>query len=65
MNNEAECLTKLREEARLKRRIAFQRSPNPSSLVPQIKMIVSDWYTDEFGNQTRFIKRESSNEGGL
>jgi hypothetical protein len=56
MNNQADSLTRLREEARLRRQMALQRSPNPSSLVPQIKMIVSDWYTDELGNQTRVIK---------
>jgi hypothetical protein len=26
------------------------------AIVPQIKMIVSDWYTDEVGNQTRIIQ---------
>jgi len=56
MNNQADSLTRLREEARFRRQMALQRSPNQSSLVPQIKMIVSDWYTDELGNQTRFIK---------
>ena len=44
--------------------MALQRSPNQSSLVPQIKMIVSDWYTDELGNQTRVIKARSGQEGG-
>jgi hypothetical protein len=58
MNIEADSPTKLREEARLGRQIALQRSPNQSSC-PQIKMFVSYWYTDEFGNQTRSSKRES------
>jgi len=56
MLSEADSLTKLREEARVKRQADRQRSHNPSSLVPQIKMFVSDWYTDELGNRTRFIK---------
>jgi len=25
-------------------------------MTPQIKMIVSNWYTDELGNQARFLK---------
>jgi len=25
-------------------------------MIPQIKMIVSNWYTDELGNRARFIK---------
>jgi hypothetical protein len=25
-------------------------------MTPHIKMIVSNWYTDELGNQARFIK---------
>jgi hypothetical protein len=55
MNSEADSLMKLRE-ARVRRQTDRQRSHNPSSLLPQIKMMVSDWYTDELGNQTRFIK---------
>jgi hypothetical protein len=56
MNTEADSLMKLREEARVRRQTDRQRSHNPSSLVPQIKMMASDWYSDELGNQTRFIK---------
>jgi hypothetical protein len=56
MHSEADSLTKLSEEARVRRLTDRQRSHSPSSLVPQIKMIVSDWYTDELGNQTRLIK---------
>ena len=56
MHSEADSLTKLREEARVRRQTDRQRSHNPSSLVPQIKMILSDWETDELGNQTRIIK---------
>jgi hypothetical protein len=43
MNSEADSLTKLREEARVKRQTDRQRSHNPVVLIPQIKMIVSDW----------------------
>jgi hypothetical protein len=56
MNSEADTLMKLREEARVRRQTDRQRCHNPSSLLPQIKMMVSDWHTDELGNQTRFIK---------
>ena len=34
---------------------ATSRSANQTTM-PQIKMIVSDWYTDEIGNQARIIK---------
>jgi hypothetical protein len=56
MNSDADSLVKLREEARLWHHAGRQRSQNPSSLVPQIKMIVGDWFTDEFGNQARIIR---------
>ena len=33
-----------------------QRRPNTQAMAPHIKMVVSDWYTDEFGNKARIIK---------
>jgi len=30
--------------------------PANEAMTPQIKMIVSNWYTDELGNQARIIK---------
>ena len=49
-------LRKLREEAsrRRKERTAASRTPNPT-MTPEIKMVVSKWYTDEIGNRSRMI----------
>lgn len=56
MDDEFEFLTKLREGARRRRqRTAALRSVYDATM-PQIKMIVSNWYTDELGNQARIIK---------
>jgi hypothetical protein len=33
-----------------------QRRPNAQAMTPQIKMFVSDWFTDELGNKARIIK---------
>jgi hypothetical protein len=48
-------LRKLREDAsrRRKERTA-SRTPNPT-ITPEIKMVVSEWYTDELGNRARMI----------
>ena len=60
-----EVLSKLRHEAR-RRRLEFReinRLWRPTTALgpayrtkPPIKLIVSDWYTDELRNQTRIIK---------
>jgi hypothetical protein len=50
MDIEIETLTKLREEVRRRR-----RHTEYEATMPQIKMIVSNWYTDELGNQARII----------
>ena len=51
------ALTKLKEEMRLRQqRHATGRRPANEAITPQIKMIVSNWYTDELGNQARFVK---------
>ena len=57
MDHDTIALTKLKEEMRLrqKRRAAGPRPAN-EAMTPQIKMIVSNWYIDELGNQSRIIK---------
>ena len=48
---------RLKEDMRLRqRRYASGPRPANESMTPQIKMIVSNWYTDELGNQARFVK---------
>ena len=51
-------LRKLREDAsrRRKERTASSRTPNPT-ITPEIKMVVSEWYTDELGNRARMTHR--------
>ena len=57
MDHDTIALTKLKEEMRLRQR-RHAAGPRPANevMTPQIKMIVSNWYTDELGNQARFIK---------
>jgi hypothetical protein len=57
MDHDTSLLTRLKEEARLRQQqhAAASRTAN-QAMMPQIKMIVSDWYTDEIGNQARFIR---------
>ena len=57
MDYDVSALTKLKEEMRLRQqRHATGRRPANEAMTPQIKMIVSNWYTDELGNQARFVK---------
>jgi hypothetical protein len=57
MDRDAIALTKLREEMQLRqRRHAAGPRPANEAMTPQIKMIVSNWYTDELGNRARIIK---------
>jgi hypothetical protein len=57
MDYDTSDLTKLREEMRLRQqRRATGPRPANEPMTPQIKMIVSNWYTDELGNQARFVK---------
>jgi hypothetical protein len=53
---ESRELRELRKEASLRRkqRTASSLSANQAT-TSQIKMIVSQWYTDEFGNRARMI----------
>jgi hypothetical protein len=56
MDHDTSLLTRLKEEARLRQQQhAASRTAN-QAMTPQVKMIVSDWYTDEIGNQARIIK---------
>ena len=57
MDHDTSLLTRLKEEARLRQQqhAAVSRTAN-QAMTPQVKMIVSDWYTDEIGNQARIIK---------
>jgi hypothetical protein len=56
-NHDTIALTKLKEEMRLRQqRHAAGPRPAHEPMTPKIKMIVSYWYTDELGNQARFIK---------
>jgi hypothetical protein len=55
-STELRDLRELRKEASLrqKQRTASSRSANQAT-TSQIKMIVSQWYTDEFGNRARMV----------
>jgi hypothetical protein len=57
MDHDTSLLTRLKEKAcfRQQQHAAASRAAN-QAMSPQIKMIVSDWYTDEQGNQARIIK---------
>ena len=56
MDHDTIVLTKLKEDMRLRQQRHEAGRPRNESMTPQIKMIVSNWYTDEFGNQSRIIK---------
>lgn len=56
MDCETESLSKLQEKLRLQQQHASAGRPSTQSMTPQIKMFVSEWYTDEFGNRARIIK---------
>jgi hypothetical protein len=57
MDHDTIALTKLKEEMRLRQpRHAAGPRPAHEVITPQIKIIVSSWYTDELGNQTRIVK---------
>ena len=62
-STELRDLRELRKEAsrRRQQRTASSRSANQAT-TSQIKMIVSKWHTDEFGNRSRMnLQRENSN----
>jgi hypothetical protein len=56
MDHDTVDLMRLKEDMWLRRRrYAGERRPAHEAMTPQIKMIVSNWYTDELGNRARFI----------
>jgi hypothetical protein len=56
MDHDTIALMKLKEVMRLRQqRHAAGPRPANEAMTPQIKMIVSNWYIDELGNQSRFI----------
>ena len=57
MDHDTMAVTKLREGMRLRQqRHAAGPRPANEAMTPHIKMIVSKWYIDELGNQSRIIK---------
>jgi hypothetical protein len=56
MDDDAIALMNLKEEMRLRQQ-RHPTGPRPANeaMTPQIKMIVSNWYSDDLGNQARFI----------
>jgi hypothetical protein len=57
MYEETDSLTQLLGRAEERQLRAEARRWSPADL-SRIKMIVSDWYIDEFGNQTRIVRGE-------
>jgi hypothetical protein len=56
MDHDTSILTRLKEEARLRHQNATDSRDANGATSLRISMIVSNWYTDEFGNQARVIK---------
>jgi hypothetical protein len=56
MDHDTSILTKLKEEARLRQQRATASRDANQAMSSKIKMIVSQWYTDELGNQARIIR---------
>jgi hypothetical protein len=56
MDHDTSVLTRLKEEARLRHQNAADARDANGAMSLNIKMSVSSWYTDEFGNQARIIK---------
>ena len=58
MDHDTIAVTKLKEEEMRLRQQRHAAGPRPANeaMTPHIKMIVSKWYIDELGNQSRIIK---------
>jgi hypothetical protein len=56
MDHDTSILTRLKEEARLRHQNALDLRGANGAMSLKIRMSVSNWYTDELGNQTRTIK---------
>jgi hypothetical protein len=46
----------MKEEARLRHQNAFDSRGDNGAMSLKTRMSVSNWYTEELGNQTRIIK---------
>jgi hypothetical protein len=57
MDHDTIALAKLKKEVHLRQQ-RHMSGPRPATeaMTPRIKMIVSNWYIDEHGNQSRIIK---------
>ena len=55
MDHDTNTLTKLKEEMRPRQQRHAAGRPANEAMTPRIKMIVTNWYTDELGNQSRII----------
>jgi hypothetical protein len=56
MDHDTSILRRLKEEARLRHQNALDSRGANGAMSLKIKMSVSNWYTDELGNQTRIIR---------
>jgi hypothetical protein len=60
MEWDPELLARLRssrddERLRLKERTTLPRRAASQSITPEIKMVVGEWHTDEYGNRSRIV----------
>jgi hypothetical protein len=55
-DTDTSLLARLKEEARLRHQNATDCRGANGAMGLKIRMIVSNWYTDELGNQARVIK---------
>jgi hypothetical protein len=56
MDHDTSILARLKEEARLRHQNALDSRGANGAMSLKIRMSVSNWYSDELGNQTRIIK---------
>jgi hypothetical protein len=56
MDQDTSLLTRLKEEARLRHQNAADARDANRAMSLKIRMSISNWYTDEAGNQARIIK---------
>jgi hypothetical protein len=56
MDHDTSILARLKEEARFRHQNALDSRGASGAMSLKIRMSVSNWYTDELGNQTRIIK---------
>jgi hypothetical protein len=56
MDHDTSILTRLKEEARLRHQNAVDARDANGAMSLKIRMSISNWYTDELGNQARIVK---------